>query len=100
MHMSDWKIFTKPAAQEPEEAAEIAAADQPIPNPKDPLSRLPPPPPWRKFADARRNQRRGSTFRPSDEAIEMVNAALYLRRPLLITGKPGVGKSTLAYAVA
>jgi MoxR-like ATPase len=30
----------------------------------------------------------------------MVNAALYLRRPLLITGKPGAGKSTLAYAVA
>jgi len=30
----------------------------------------------------------------------MVNAALYLRRPLLVTGNPGVGKSTLAYAVA
>jgi MoxR-like ATPase len=32
--------------------------------------------------------------------VEMVNAALYLRRPLLITGKPGVGKSSLIYAVA
>jgi MoxR-like ATPase len=30
----------------------------------------------------------------------MVNAALQLRRPLLITGKPGTGKSSLAYAVA
>lgn len=30
----------------------------------------------------------------------MVNAALYLRRPLLITGRPGTGKSSLAYAVA
>jgi MoxR-like ATPase len=30
----------------------------------------------------------------------MVNAALYLRRPLLVTGKPGVGKTSLAYAVA
>jgi MoxR-like ATPase len=32
--------------------------------------------------------------------VEMVNAALYLRRPLLITGKPGTGKSSLIYAVA
>ena len=30
----------------------------------------------------------------------MVNAALCLRRPLLITGKPGAGKSTLIYSVA
>lgn len=30
----------------------------------------------------------------------MVNAALFLRRPLLITGRPGTGKSTLAYRVA
>jgi MoxR-like ATPase len=30
----------------------------------------------------------------------LVNAALYLRRPLLITGKPGVGKTSLTYAVA
>lgn len=30
----------------------------------------------------------------------MVNAALYLRRPLLVTGKPGVGKTSLTYAVA
>jgi MoxR-like ATPase len=36
-----------------------------------------------------------------DESIkELVNAALYLRRPLFITGKPGSGKSSLAYAVA
>jgi MoxR-like ATPase len=30
----------------------------------------------------------------------MVNAAVLLRRPLLVTGKPGVGKSTLAYRIA
>jgi MoxR-like ATPase len=30
----------------------------------------------------------------------MVNAALYLRRPLLVTGRPGTGKSSLAYRIA
>lgn len=30
----------------------------------------------------------------------MVNAALFLRRPLLVTGRPGTGKSTLAYSIA
>lgn len=30
----------------------------------------------------------------------MINAALYLRRPLLVTGPPGSGKSSLAFAVA
>jgi MoxR-like ATPase len=34
------------------------------------------------------------------EEILTVNAALYLRRPLLITGKPGTGKSSLAYKIA
>lgn len=37
---------------------------------------------------------------PRPEEVEAVNAALYLRRPLLITGNPGTGKSTLAHAVA
>src|SRR5262249_38678447 len=37
---------------------------------------------------------------PQDKTIELVNAALYLRRPLLITGRPGTGKSSLIYAVA
>ncbi|GHD81059.1 hypothetical protein GCM10010317_103830 [Streptomyces mirabilis] len=30
----------------------------------------------------------------------MINAALYLRRALLVTGSPGAGKSTLAHSVA
>jgi MoxR-like ATPase len=35
-----------------------------------------------------------------DTAIWMVNAAILLRRPLLVTGPPGAGKSTLAKMVA
>ena len=63
------------------------------------LARLPEPPPWRRF-DAQSRAERGKRFIPTDEDIDLVNAALYLRRPLLITGKPGVGKTSLTYAVA
>lgn len=80
----------------------------------DGITRLPDPPPWRQFngepvvtadlgpdADlSRRLGGLGHSYRPDDEVIEAVNAALYLRRPLLVTGKPGTGKSTLAYSVA
>jgi MoxR-like ATPase len=63
------------------------------------INDLPDPPPWREFTEEARKTR-GSKFEPSEHEIELVNAALYLRRPLLITGKPGVGKTSLAYAVA
>src|ERR1041385_6641821 len=39
-------------------------------------------------------------FKASREMIEAVNTALYLRRPLLVTGRPGNGKSSLIRAVA
>jgi len=59
---------------------------------------IPPAPTWRR-AD-RRKKERGATFQSRSEEIELVNAALYLRRPLLVTGRPGTGKTSLAYAVA
>jgi MoxR-like ATPase len=73
--------------------------------PHDAIASLPDAPPWRPFGKdpnmgVTRRKRRGETFQAQPEEIEMVNAALYLRRPLLITGKPGTGKSSLAYAVA
>jgi MoxR-like ATPase len=73
--------------------------------PHDAIAHLPEAPPWRPFGKdpnpgVSRRKRRGETFQAQPEEIEMVNAALYLRRPLLITGKPGTGKSSLAYSVA
>ncbi|WP_346294287.1 MoxR family ATPase [Sphaerothrix gracilis] len=69
------------------------------------IEKLPPPPSWRPFGKdispgVSRRKLRGKTFRTRPEEVKMVNAALYLRRPLLITGRPGTGKSSLAYAVA
>ena len=85
-------------------------------SPHDRIQLLPPPPPWRTYVgepliepeygdDPMTGRRLGSAQRPEayradDYVVEMVNAALYLRRPLLVTGKPGVGKSTLAYSIA
>ncbi|MFF4703647.1 AAA family ATPase [Streptomyces sp. NPDC001288] len=82
--------------------------------PHDGMDRLPPPPPWRDFSgrdaadggDGSQGRRLGShrhlaeLHRPGAEELEMINAALYLRRPLLVTGSPGAGKSTLAHSVA
>src|SRR3954468_7439864 len=75
---------------------------------KLPIDRLPAPPSWRHYATtepvARQRplvtETRGATFKANATVKELVNAALYLRRPLLVTGKPGSGKSSLAYAVA
>jgi MoxR-like ATPase len=53
-----------------------------------------------QLSEDRQGAERARGYQITDEAIEMVNAALYLRRPLLVTGKPGTGKSTLAYSVA
>jgi MoxR-like ATPase len=58
--------------------------------------KLPPPPPWRTFP----RQQPGNVFQPTPALIEAVNAALFLRRPLLITGAPGSGKSTVIDSVA
>lgn len=60
--------------------------------------KLPEPPPWRRFDEQLAHP--GSRYQSSPLEVELVNAAIALRRPLLITGNPGSGKSTLAHAVA
>ncbi|MBO8186859.1 AAA family ATPase [Streptomyces spirodelae] len=104
--MSDWRIYRGAGV------------------PHEGVRGLPEPPPWRDFtgagtgpdspagahgddpegADTARRlgarRRLVESLHPRPEEVEAVNAALYLRRPLLVTGNPGTGKSTLAHAVA
>jgi MoxR-like ATPase len=55
-------------------------------------------PPWRDFGNPER--RTDYEFQIDDFEKQVVNAALYLRRPLLVIGEPGTGKSSLAYSIA
>ncbi|MFF2650352.1 AAA family ATPase [Streptomyces sp. NPDC058045] len=74
---------------------------------------LPPPPPWRIFeasgtpmdtpeatAQGRRRLGRPAAGTLDAEVVERVNAAIHVRRPLLVTGRPGTGKSSLAHRIA
>ncbi len=55
-------------------------------------------PAWRSWTDHVLKESRASSS-GIDEVLR-INTALYLRRPLLVTGAPGLGKSTLAYHLA
>jgi len=91
--MTDWKVFHGNCA------------------PHDALVELPDPPPWRfsrkpielnrpKDLEINAEASRARPLLPSEGMVIAVNASLYLRRPLLLTGKPGTGKSTLIAKVA
>jgi MoxR-like ATPase len=101
--MMDWKIFKG----EPDLRDGVPTP----PEPHDDLLHLPDPPPWRfsraplelsrpTDLDLKAEASRAEPFIPSRGMVIAVNLALYLRRPLLLTGKPGTGKSTLIAKVA
>src|SRR4051812_27638197 len=78
--MTNWRIFTGSG------------------EPHDDTRRLPAPPQWRRFSDDRvaaaYERQLGEQVLPArlhlrETEIDVINAALYLRRPLLVTGKPG-----------
>jgi MoxR-like ATPase len=75
----NWQIFT--GTGEPQTATEAWRS-------------IPDPPPWRDRDVAIRR------FVITEPLLNAVNTALHLRRPLLLTGNPGSGKSTLVNLIA
>lgn len=87
-------------------------------DPHDDANKFPEPPLWRNVTSELLNTEEkeifhskndpygerllalGKAFKADPTEVELINAALYLRRPLLISGPPGCGKSSLAYSVA
>lgn len=67
--------------------------------PHDGIDNLPDLPVWRDTGPSSQ-ERLASAVEIGEEQVEFINAALYLRRPLLVTGHPGTGKTTLARAIA
>jgi MoxR-like ATPase len=68
--------------------------------PHDGMQNLPEPPPWRRFAHGQRSVDRARVYQIGPDEVNIVNAALRLRKPLLVTGKPGSGKTSLADSIA
>ncbi len=64
------------------------------------VKKWPDPPPWRNFNQQETPKPARETFQANEKVTNAVNMAIYLRRPLLVTGKPGTGKSSLARAIA
>ncbi len=68
--------------------------------PHDGIRELPEPPPWRRFDSRHGRSDAGPAYQIGPAEIDIINIALHLRRPLLITGKAGTGKTSLAGSIA
>ncbi|MEU4527206.1 MoxR family ATPase [Micromonospora ureilytica] len=83
-------------------------------DPEERDRRWPPAPRWRTFAGGpdeppppdddpdgeRRLGRQVISDNTDERIVDLVNVALRLRRPLLVVGRPGSGRSSLAYRIA
>ena len=125
--MTDWKIFQESQLSAVEKLNQLLLVDPPEwrqfvdADQQDEWDEAANETHWEELrgiaAKKTRDIRRGEKFRlriaapeadkpsekaknPYNEVIVAVNAAIYLRRPLIITGRPGSGKTSLAYAIA
>ncbi len=102
-YRQDARTSPSPVPRPPEERAPAPPAAWRLFRGDGVTRRLPLPsaPPWRRFGTGRAGGRGGHPpYLVSPHHADVVNAALHLRRPLLVTGQPGTGKSSLAQAVA
>ncbi|MCB9760199.1 MAG: AAA family ATPase [Alphaproteobacteria bacterium] len=79
---STWHLFT-------------GASDPPAEGPRA----LPEPPPWRRLG-ANQHKKKRLRRQWNQRELDVVNAALHLRRPILVQGEAGSGKSMMAYDLA
>lgn len=84
--MSKFPYYTATPSDDPKK--QISWEDLPAPNHRSDLH------------DESGKAKRDDGYQPDDGLIDAVNVALLLNKPLLVTGEPGTGKTTLAYSIA
>ncbi len=96
LNIQPWFVYAGSAAEAPPVPTETWLGKLPPWRAlgETPLDRKPP-----QMSDA--EKKRGATYiTTSQDELDRINVALLLRKPLLVTGDPGLGKSTLIYSLA